>query len=108
MTFAGLSGERRTGAVRLEGAPRRSNVVRCSVSSCRHWVYSLAVRLIWALCPRLFCRLPDASDGTGIVHELSTALRQMQMERNKSDLEGQEGGASYLVGRNLIEYFHWL
>ena len=32
MTFAGLPGEGRTGAVRLQRAPRRSKVLRCSVS----------------------------------------------------------------------------
>ena len=71
-------------------------------------VFSGSAHDLGAVSSSVFCRLPDTSDGTPIVHELSTALRRMQMERNKSDLEGQEGDASYLVGRNFVEDFHWL
>ena len=61
-------------------------------------VFSGSVHDLGAASSSVVCRLPDTRDGTGIVHRLSTALRWMQVERNKSDLGGQEGGASTWLG----------
>ena len=61
-------------------------------------VFSGSVHDLGAASSSVVCRLPDTRDGTGIVHQLSTALRRMQVERNKSDLGGQEGGASTWLG----------
>ena len=74
MTFAGLPGEWRTGAVRLEGRHGEVTffVVRFLLPSLG--VFSGSARDLGAVSSSVRCRLPDTSDGTGIVHALSTRV----------------------------------